>query len=74
LPIETRIEIDKLMQPLVQGTLEEWTDVPMLHLLAHLPQTHSQSTPTLDLGIYFIADALIGRQQAAEVDLHTATA
>jgi hypothetical protein len=62
------------MQPLIQGTLGQGTDVPVLQLPAHLSQTESQRTPAVDLAIHILPDALIWTQQTIEIHLHTATA
>jgi hypothetical protein len=48
--------------------------VHVLQFSTHLSQANRQRTPALDLPIHVIPDALIGAQQATEVDLDTAAA
>ena len=62
------------MQSLVQGAQGQWTDVQVCQLPTHLSEADGQGTPTSDLSIHVLPDALIRVQQATEVDLDTATA
>jgi hypothetical protein len=66
--------MDELMQSLVQSAQGQGPNVQVLQLSAHLSQTESQGTPTPDLGIHVIPNALIGTQQTVEVDADTAAA
>jgi len=74
LRLTTRIKIHEQVQPFVQGSQCQRTNVELPEQFTHLSQAHGDASQALDLSIHVITDMLMRSNQPAPIDFHATAA